>query len=91
MSTTVERPAELDIALSSLLGGAQIPDQVSSSWVARVFGVNVRSVHAAINAGKLPAQEVRSPEGKVIAFIIKPGDAMLIWGHRLLKPKNEEA
>lgn len=89
MSKTLERAAELNAALSSLLDGREIPEQVSAAWIADVFGVTQRTVRASIAAGKLPAREIKSVDGTVMAWSISPGDALLIWGHRLLKPKND--
>lgn len=91
MSNRIERPtAALEAALGALIQ-CPVPERVSTSWISKTFGITQRTVVSAIATGKLPAEEIQSLDGKVIAFIIKPGDAMLIWGHRLLKPKNEEA
>lgn len=89
MSKTLESAAELNAALSSLLDGREIPDQVSASWVSEVFGITQRTVRASIASGKLPAREIKSVDGTVMAWSISPGDALLIWGHRLLKPNKE--
>jgi len=91
MNPTIESPtAALDAALAALIRDT-VPARVSTSWISKTFGITKRSVVSAISTGKLPADELRSLGGNVAAYSIRPSDAFLIWGHRLLKPKTEEA
>lgn len=79
MSAVIDTAA-LDKALDALLD----PDlpRVTATETARLFGVNVTTVVHAINVGKLPAERVGEAR-KAYAWLIRPRDAVLIWGHKL--------
>lgn len=72
--------ADVDKALDVVLD----PDakRVTANETARIFGINVTTVIHAINVGKLPAERV-GDQRRAFAWLIRPRDAALIWGHRL--------
>ena len=83
MSTaTKRRPTEtLHRALREALG-VDVPEYVSARWVAETFGLDPTTVLHAIQTGKLPTRRTRV-EGRVMKNAVRPGDALLVWGHRL--------
>lgn len=74
-------PATLDKTLDELFDTDA--DPLSISGVARLFGVKPNTVLGAIHDGKLPARSVKSDTGRTSMWLIRPRDAVLIWGHRL--------
>lgn len=90
MSTaTPQRPARLNDTLSEILG-ADVPETVSASWVARTFGIERPTVVHAITTGKLPSLAETDEKGRILAHVVRPGDALLVWGWRLFKPSKPE-
>lgn len=59
----------------------EVPELVDSAWVARTFGLTPTAVQTAVRKGYLPAMRV----GKT--FVIRPEDAVLLWGWRLVSGK----
>ncbi|MCB1258436.1 MAG: hypothetical protein KDB26_15100 [Microthrixaceae bacterium] len=60
----------------------ELPEIVGSDWCAETFGITTAAVGAAIRDGRLPAERLRS------VWVIKPKDALLLWGHRLRRAKE---
>jgi hypothetical protein len=81
-ATTAEHREGLRAALAALVG-CDIPERAPSSWIAAQFGLRPTTVVHAIRAGKLPAESVESTNGSVLTFMVRPEDALVIWGHRL--------
>lgn len=77
----------LGAALGEILG-VDVPDRVSAAWVASAFGIDRQTVGHAVRVGKLPAEVVTTKNGKP-AYSVRPGDALLVWGHRLLTSSTE--
>ncbi|KAA1430077.1 hypothetical protein [Mycolicibacter arupensis] len=88
MPSIIETPrADFRSALATLLG-IDIPEQVAVSWVCKNFRISQRSVFHAIKSGKLPAETVKAANGYILAYIVRPEDALLLWGHRIVNPTN---
>lgn len=88
MPAIVEPPrAELRATLEGFLGDG-IPQDVTVPWICAAFGVTAKSVRYAIKTGKLPHRRVESMSGGTSLYLIRPEDAMLLWGYRLM-PRND--
>lgn len=89
MATATAHPDNLTQALAELLDipAADIPPLVGLSWIVDHFGVTGTSVQHAVKQGKLPAISVPNSHGKVLAWKVRPADALLIWGHKLRKER----
>lgn len=85
MTTTLERRAGLDSAIKAMLAGEDIPEFVSAQWIAEKFGLHVATVLHAAKVGKLPSVRAMDSKGAIASYAIRPGDALLVWGYRLLK------
>ncbi|TXH10743.1 MAG: hypothetical protein E6R04_04600 [Spirochaetes bacterium] len=77
----------LTAALNILLGDEDIPEWVTATWVAEKFHLNQATVLQAAKTGKLPATPTFDSRGDVALYSIRPCDALLIWGHKLLARK----
>lgn len=81
-----DTPRLLTAVLADKLGIAveDIPEQVGVAWVADAFGLDATSVQTAIRRKRLPATKLAGTETKKRGtWLIRPGDALLIWGYRL--------
>ncbi|TXH09159.1 MAG: hypothetical protein E6R04_08975 [Spirochaetes bacterium] len=88
MDVIVDIPrAELRAALEAFLGNA-VPDTVTVPWVCNSFGIADKSVRHAIKTGKLPHTSIKSRSGSVSMYLVKPEDAFLLWGYRLMPQNN---
>jgi hypothetical protein len=89
MTMATAHPDNLTQALAELLDmpAEEIPPLVGLSWVVEHFGVTGTSVQHAVKQGKLPAISVPDSHGRVLAWKVRPADALLIWGHKLRKDK----
>lgn len=85
MATTLDRRTGLDSALKALLGDEDVPEFVSAQWVSDKFGLHVATVLHAAKVGKLPSVQALDSRGATASYAIRPGDALLVWGYRLLK------
>lgn len=56
--------------------------RLTATDTAALFGVQRGTVLHAIRTGKLPAEHVGSGK-RAAVWLIRPRDAMCIWGHRL--------
>lgn len=83
MTATIESPrAELRNALAAVLGVDELPEFATAAWICQSFGVADASVYGAIRSGKLPSVQVPSG-GATFIYLVRPEDALVIWGHRL--------
>jgi hypothetical protein len=87
-TTSLNRRDGLDAALKDLLGDESVPEWVTAAWVAEKFGLNQATVLHAAKVGKLPTARVLDSRGNVAMYSIRPGDALLVWGYRLLKRES---
>ena len=62
----------------------EVPELVSSAWCAKTFGIAPATVSVAVREGRLPAVKI----GK--SYVIRPEDALPLWGHRLARRAVEE-
>lgn len=86
MSAVIDRSAtELDAALAAILGVDELPEYVTTSWITKTFGAAPTTILYAIQRGKLPAERLKDADGKVVSYSVRPRDAFLLWGHRLMK------
>lgn len=67
--------------MEALVG--EIPRKAPVSWIAAHFGLRPTTVVHAIKNGKLPAEALESASGSTLTFLVRPEDALVIWGHRL--------
>ncbi|BBX35961.1 hypothetical protein MMAG44476_20069 [Mycolicibacterium mageritense DSM 44476 = CIP 104973] len=56
--------------------------RMTATETAQRFGVTRGAVLHAIRTGRLPAQRVGNGQ-RVTVWLVRPRDALLIWGHRL--------
>lgn len=61
---------------------ADTPDEVGVGYIAEIFGIATATVLHRIKTGALPAKPLPCGGGS-ITYIVRPADALLIWGHRL--------
>lgn len=79
--------ASADIAFRTgleLILGVEVPAQVTVSWVSENFHISQTSVQHAIRSGKLVPVSVGTGRGRTPAYLVRPEDALLIWGHRIV-------
>ena len=57
----------------------ELPELVSSGWCADTFGITQDAVNLAVRQGRLHATKI----GRT--YVIKPQDALGLWGHRLYR------
>lgn len=85
MTAALDRRPGLDSALRAMLGEDDVPEFVSAQWVADRFDLHATTVLHAARVGKLPSVQALDSHGAAVSYAIRPGDALLIWGHRLLR------
>lgn len=73
-------PAEVAEAL-----GPDAPAEVGVGWVAERFAVSTSAVTHAVRTGRLPSRAIPTSSGRFV-YLVRPADAAVIWGHRLLSP-----
>ena len=79
--------SQIDKQLDELFDVDAPPIGVSA--VSRLFSIQSNTVLGAIHDGKLPAHRVQSATGRTSMWLIRPRDALLIWGHRLRRAHTE--
>lgn len=57
--------------------------RMTATETAELFGLTRGTVLHAIHTGKLKAEHIGSGNRKAAAWLIRPRDALFIWGHRL--------
>ncbi|MFV8275816.1 MerR family transcriptional regulator [Mycobacteroides abscessus] len=57
--------------------------RMTATEIAEVFGLAPGTVLHAVHTGKLPAEQVGTGQRRAAAWLIRPRDALFIWGHRL--------
>jgi len=62
---------------------------ISIGEITRLFGVRHNTVLGAIHDGKLPAHRVTAATGRTSMWLVRPRDALLIWGHRLRRETTD--
>ncbi len=62
--------------------------RMTATETAQVFGLSTGTVLHAIHNGKLPAEHVGTGNRRAAAWLIRPRDALFIWGHRLRETTN---
>ncbi len=65
--------------------------RMTATETAEVFGLTRGTVLHAIHTGKLRAEHVGTGRRKAAALLIRPRDALFIWGHRLPAAPDETA
>lgn len=83
--------ADLIQALAAYTGTdlGDVEEVVSTTTIARLFGVSRNTIVHAISTGKLPAAPIRDDKGAVITYRVSLLDAFLIWGHRLNRKEEQ--
>lgn len=67
-----------------------VPDEASVGYIAELFNITSGAVNAAIRKKRIPARTLRSGGGKGI-HIVNVADAAVVWGHRLLRAREDDA
>ena len=87
LATIIARVLESDLGRQE----GSIPERLSVSDVAALFGVSHGAVHHAVKIGKLPAEAIRDPRGGVVAYTIRLDHAYGIWGHKIVRKRRADA
>lgn len=67
------------------------PELVGVSWVAELLDLDPGTIMYAIRRGKIPALAIPGAGGSVSAHVVRPRDAVRLWGRRVLNRRAKAA